>query len=161
MFTTPDALFVFNRPKNAASGLGAIRKLQPARLFVIADGPRPANPSDERQCALTRSVVQAVDWPCDVRLDFAHANLGMKSRFATGLKWLFDQVGEAIILEDDCLPDPSFFPFCAELLERHRNDGRIAMINGTRYPIAGRDDGFSYHFSAFGAHWGWATWKRA
>ncbi len=161
MFTTPVALFVFNRPKNAASVLGSIRKAQPARLFVVADGPRPANASDERDCAATRSIVDAIDWSCEVKLNFASANLGMKTRFATGLKWLFDQVEEAIILEDDCLPDLSFFRFCAELLERYRNDGRIAMINGTRFPISGRDDGFSYHFSTFGAHWGWATWKRA
>lgn len=161
MCTTPVALFVFNRPQNTASVFEAIREAQPKHLFVIADGPRERNAADERLCSAARSVVSGIDWPCEVRLNFAPTNMGPKKRIVSGLQWLFNQVDEAIILEDDCLPDVSFFRFCSELLERYRDDIRIAMINGTKCPGAGRDDGSSYYFSAFGCHWGWATWKRA
>jgi hypothetical protein len=77
----------------------------------------------------------------------------------SGLNWVFSLVEEAIILEDDCLPDPSFFPFCQELLERYRGDSRISYISGDNL-IAGdlKTDG-SYYFSQIGGIWGWATWR--
>lgn len=48
----------------------------------------------------------------------------------SGISWVFEQVEAAILLEDDCVPAPTFFPFCTELLERYRMDARIGMIAG-------------------------------
>jgi hypothetical protein len=161
MFNTPIAVVIFNRPEQTARVFEVIREVRAARLFVIADGPRASNANDARLCAGAGSLFDAVDWPCQIERHFAPANLGSKRRFVSGFDWLFEQVEEAIILEDDCLPDPSFFRFCAELLERHRDDDRVAMISGTNPVGWGHNAGSSYHFSAFGSHWGWATWRRA
>lgn len=162
---TPVALIIFNRPDCTRLVLEAIAAAKPKKLFVIADGPRPDRPDDAEKCALTRAVVERIDWDCEVLTDFSSVNLGCKMRPVTGINWLFEHVEEAIILEDDCLPDPSFFPFCEELLARYRDDERVMMIGG--FNVFGRYHHHhlaphqSYYFSYLGSTWGWATWRRA
>ncbi|MGE0132045.1 MAG: glycosyltransferase family 2 protein [Blastocatellales bacterium] len=160
---TPVALIIFNRPDCTRLVLDRVAKSKPKKLLVIADGPRPNRPDDVEKCAATRAVIERVDWDCDVVTDYSDVNLGCKMRPVTGVNWLFEQVEEAIILEDDCLPDPSFFPFCEELLKRYRDDERVMMIGGFNFfgqhhhPSPRQ----SYYFSYLGSTWGWATWRRA
>lgn len=139
--------------------LEAVAQARPPRLFVIGDGPRADHGDDEALVAETRALISCVDWPCEVLTTFSQGNLGCDRRIATGLEWVFSQVPEAIVLEDDCLPDPTFFPYCAELLERYRNDPRIHMVRGSN--VVGRWTGDSYYFSQVYHVWGWATWARA
>ena len=157
------AFIIFNRPEVTERVFAAIRAARPPVLFLIADGPRPNVPADEAQCAATRNVVEKVDWPCQVWRKFAQSNLGLRRNVSEGLDWVFGQTEEAIILEDDCLPDPSFFPFCDELLERYREDATVGMICGTN--LAPRqitaESAASYYFSRYCYIWGWATWRRA
>jgi len=128
---TPVALFVFKRPETTRRVFEAISKARPAKLFLIADGPRPGRDGEEEVCSQVRDIVSCVDWQCEVFKNFSEANLGCQERMISGLNWVFSLVEEAIILEDDCLPDSSFFPFCRELLERYRGDSRISYISGT------------------------------
>lgn len=159
--TPPVALLLFNRPDTTRRVFAAIREARPARLLLIADGPRPDRPDDARLCAEARAVTAAVDWPCDVRRDFAETNLGCRNRVVSGLNWVFSQVEEAVIFEDDCLPHPDFFPFCAELLERYRDDTRVFHIGGTNVQACDAANGAGYYFSRYPPIWGWATWRRA
>jgi hypothetical protein len=93
---------------------------------------------------------------------FRDENLGCGTAVSTAITWFFDHEPEGIILEDDCLPAPDFFPYCSELLERHRNDKRIMAISGTNLvPQNFRTTEFSYSFSNHNCIWGWATWRRA
>ncbi|MCW5983232.1 MAG: glycosyltransferase family 2 protein [Bryobacteraceae bacterium] len=161
MTETPVALTIFNRPKQTARILEAIQSACPSRLFVIADGPRPDHPRDAELCAAARSLVDKADLQSDVVHHYSDSNLGAGRRAITGLEWLFAQIDEAIILEDDCLPDPTFFSFCDELLTRYRDDPRVVMIAGANPLGRWRAGEQSYHFSCYGCHWGWATWKRA
>jgi hypothetical protein len=153
------ALCIFNRPDLTARVFDAVRQAQPQKLFLIADGPR--NAGDERKCEQTRVVVQKVDWPCEVHRNYSDTNLGCGRRLPTGLDWVFGHVEDAIVLEDDCLPHPDFFPFCAELLERFRGDERIAQISGTNVCGGVVPQEASYSFSIYPSNWGWATWRRA
>ena len=161
MFSTPIALFIFNRPDTTAQVFDVVRDARPARLLIVADGPRLDHPTDAERCAAARAVVDRVDWPCQVSVDNAPRNLGAGRRIASGLAWVFEQVDEAVILEDDCLPDPSFFPYCAALLTAYRHDKRVSHIAGANPLGPTRADRQSYHFSLYGQHWGWATWRRA
>ena len=160
---TPVVLILFNRPKNTAEVFAAIRAARPPQLFAIADGPRRDVESDVAKCAAARAIIGKIDWPCQVFRRFANENLGLRRNVSEGLDWIFDQTERAIILEDDCLPDPSFFPFCEELLERYAEDRHVAAISGTNLDPAqtlpSGDD--SYYFSCFCHIWGWATWRRA
>jgi hypothetical protein len=93
--------------------------------------------------------------------NFADDNLGCKRRVSSGLDWVFEQVEEAIILEDDCLPHPDFFPFCGEMLGRFRDDERVAMVCGANFLHGRIPISDSYYFGHYGHIWGWATWRRA
>lgn len=159
MFETPVALFIFNRPDTTRRVFQAIAQVQPAKLLLIADGPRANNPSDAAACPEVRDIVSRVDWPCEVFTNFAGRNLGCQERMISGLNWVFSLVEEAIILEDDCLPDLTFFPFCHELLEKYRGDQRVAAISGTNLVAKYMKTEASYFFSQLGGIWGWATWR--
>jgi hypothetical protein len=161
MACPPIIFLIFNRPKETARVFAAIRAARPAKLLVAADGPRATRPEDADLCARTRQVLNEVDWPCEVLQNFADHNLGCGKRVASGMDWAFDQVEEAIILEDDCVPDASFFRFCEELLERYRHDRRIMMISGDNFQNGRRWSSDSYYFSRLPHCWGWATWRRA
>jgi len=124
MTRTPVALFVFNRPDFVRQVLQVVRTARPPKLLVVADGPRPAQPDDGPRCTATRALFDRLDWDCEVLYNYADTNLGCRQRITSGLEWVFSQVEEAILLEDDCIPDPTFFRFCDELLEQNRHDGR-------------------------------------
>lgn len=151
---------IFNRPETTRKVFEAIRKAKPPKLLVIADGPRQDHVDDFDKCKETRNIIN-VDWKCEVLFNYADENIGCKHRIAGGLDWAFEQVEEAIILEDDCLPDPTFFRFCDEMLEHYRDDTRIAMISGDNFQFNKKRTDYSYYFSRYPHIWGWATWRRS
>jgi hypothetical protein len=158
---TAVALIIFNRPETTARVFAEIAKARPSKLLVIADGPRVDKPGEAEKCAAARAVVERVDWDCEVLNNYSEVNLGCKMRPVTGINWVFEQAEEAIILEDDCLPHPTFFRFCQELLERYRADERVAAIGGSNLLPEWPKDKQSYYFSLLGGNWGWASWRRA
>ena len=155
------AFLIFNRPECTRQTFAAIRAARPPRLLVIADGPRPDRLGEAERCETTRAIVTGgVDWPCQVEENFSSVNLGCRKRVSSGLDWVFSREEEAIILEDDCLPHASFFPYCTELLDRYREDRRVMMIAGANLaPPASASA--SYRFSRVCHIWGWASWRRA
>lgn len=156
----PPVLFVvFARPALTARVFDAIRAARPSRLFIAQDGPRANCPDDLANIRLTREIVLAVDWPCEVRTLFQERNLGVGLGCSTAIRWFFEHVEEGIILEDDVLPEPTFFPYCAELLARYRDDTRIMHIAGYN-PLLTPVGDASYYFSPLMHCWGWATWRR-
>lgn len=155
------ALFIFNRPESTALVFERIAAARPRRLLVVADGPREDRPGEAARCAAARAVIDRVNWDCDVQTAYAEENLGCRRRIASGLSWVFEQVESAIVLEDDCLPDPTFFPYCDQLLERYRDDERIALIGGINFQRPSRPGtDASYYYSRYAHVWGWASWRR-
>jgi hypothetical protein len=159
--STPVVFVVFNRPKSTQIVFNAIAQAKPAHLLIVADGPRRGIADETERCQEVREIVHKVDWPCEVHTNFASENLGCQERIISGLNWAFSCVEEAIILEDDCLPHPTFFPFCHELLARYRHDSRVAMISGDSFVERHVKSNSSYYFSQTSHIWGWATWRSA
>ena len=157
--STPVVFLIFRRPDLTAQVFEAIRQAQPTKLLVVADGPR--NEEEVILCQKAREITEQVDWDCEVLRNYAEINLGCRKRVSSGLDWAFEQVEEAIILEDDCLPHLSFFRFCEELLKYYRNDNRIMVISGNNFQDGIQRSYYSYYFSKYGHCWGWATWRRA
>ena len=155
----PVLLLIFNRPSTTRHVIDAVRLAAPSRLYVAGDGPRPTHPDDPNRCAAARQVATAVDWPCDVQTLFQDSNVGCRTAVSEAIDWFFDHETEGIILEDDLVPDQSFFPFCAELLERYRHDQQVMAIGG--HYRAAQSPPFSYTFSRYPHIWGWATWRSA
>jgi len=163
MLKTPVLLLVFNRPEKTQRVFEKIRSIGPKILFVAGDGPRADVTSDVEKCQQTRElVVGGIDWDCELHTLFREENLGCGLAVSSSISWFFKHVEEGIILEDDIVPNRSFFYYCSELLDYYRDDMEIAMIGG--YKAVGENQGFSsgqsYCFSNYNAIWGWATWRR-
>jgi hypothetical protein len=156
---TPVAFIIFNRPDTTKIVFAEIAKARPPILLVVSDGARADRPGEAELVRQARAIVDQVDWPCEVLTNYSEINLGCKQRVSSGLDWVFSEVEEAIILEDDCVPDPSFFQYAQELLARYRNDPRIGMINGTNLLFGQKSMAESYYFSGYGHVWGWASWR--
>lgn len=158
---TPVLFLIFNRPEQTFRVFEEIRKAKPEKLFIAADGPRSDKAGEAEKCTEVRKVAELVDWECEVKTLFREKNLGCKIAVSEGINWFFENVEEGIILEDDCLPDPSFFIFCEALLERYRDHKEIMHISGTNFQKGNKRGKHSYYFSKMPLIWGWASWKRA
>jgi ADP-heptose:LPS heptosyltransferase len=161
MLKTPILFLIFNRPNQTKLVFEKIREIKPSKLYVAADGPRSNVFEDKFNSKLTRDIVNGIDWPCEVKTLFNEKNLGCGKAVSGAITWFFKNEEEGIILEDDCLPDLSFFGYCEELLERYRNEQKIYLISGVNFQKGNKRGEGSYYFSAIPHIWGWASWRRA
>lgn len=157
----PILFLVFNRPDTTERVFQAIRAARPPRLYVAADGPRPDKPDEAERCEAVRRIATAVDWPCELVTLLRPDNLGCKLAVSSAITWFFESEVEGIVLEDDCLPDASFFPYVDELLERYRDDTRVMCVSGDNFISPHWAPAASFYFTRFPHIWGWATWRRA
>jgi hypothetical protein len=158
----PVLLTVFNRPRETGQVLDRLKLIRPDKILIAADGPRVMNTQDYSLCEdVRRLVLDAIDWRAEVKTEFASTNLGLRKRMASAISWALEQYDRVIVLEDDCLPDPTFFRFCTELLDRYNTEHRVGAITGDNFQSKEFDCGESYYFSRYPHCWGWATWRRA
>lgn len=160
-FLTPVLFIIFNRPDTAQKVFQRIREIQPSSLYVSADGPRPHKPGEREACESTRAIIEQIDWPCTVRTNFLEENVGCKLGVSGAINWFFTFEEQGIILEDDCLPDLSFFHYCRLLLDYYKDDKRIMHIGGNNWQNGQKWGKEAYYFSIYPHIWGWATWRRA
>jgi len=158
---TPVVIIVFKRENCAERSMAAIREVRPKKLYIVADGPRKGRPEEHARCLRTRQLVEEmIDWPCDVRKNYADTNMGCGKRIPSGLDWVFAQEEQAIIVEGDIVAESSFFHFCHAMLEQYRDEPTIMQVCGyNRFNYSPKDS--SYFYSHDGDIWGWATWRRA
>lgn len=158
---SPILFLVFNRPDTTQRVFEAIRAACPPRLYVAADGPRGDRADEATRCETVRRIATAVDWPCNLVTLLRSENLGCKRAVSSAITWFFQHEAAGIILEDDCLPDPSFFPYVDELLDRYRDDESVMWVSGDNFISSHWRAHDSYYFSQYPHIWGWASWRRA
>ena len=158
---SPLLYIVFNRPDLTRRSFELVRKARPNVLYVVADAARADRPGEHRLVAEARGITEDIDWDCDVRRLYADSNLGCGRRISSGITAALQEFESVIVLEDDCLPDPTFFPFCEQLLDRCRDDDRVMSISGDNFQQGRPRTTASYYFSKYPHCWGWATWRRA
>lgn len=165
-FTPPHPLntavlfLVFNRLDTTKQVFEAIRQAKPPRLYVAADGARASKEGEADKAQAVRDyIMQNIDWECDVKTLFRDQNLGCKYAVSGGINWFFKHEEKGIILEDDCLPNFSFFKFCEKMLLKYDRNKNIMHINGLNWQNVSETDASSYFFSKYPGIWGWATWK--
>jgi len=161
-FDIPILFLTFNRPDTAKEVLAVIREVRPKKIFVAIDGAREHKQGEAEVVEeVKRLVEKMIDWPCEKKFLSRDKNLGCKMAVSSAITWFFENVEEGIILEDDCVPDISFFPYCRELLRYYRENKKVMMIGGANFQDGKiRGDG-SYYLSRYTHIWGWATWRRA
>lgn len=159
-FDTPILLILFNRPNYLNRQFDVLRNLAPKQLYISIDGPRANHTKDLFLCPSIKEIVlELVNWDCQLYFNESKINLGCKNGPIAALNWFFSFVDEGIILEDDCLPNLSFFSFTSEMLKKYRHNDQIISINGCNYGYSQTQ--LSYVYSRFMSPWGWATWSRS
>jgi hypothetical protein len=161
LFTTPVLFLIFNRPDKTRKVFNKIRQVKPRQLFIAADGPRISIPGEAEKCQQTRKIIEEIDWDCELFTLFREQNLGCKKSVSSAINWFFDNVDEGVILEDDCVPDTSFFYFCKEMLNFHRHNEVVMHIGGSNFKFGRKFTNETYYLSRYSYIWGWATWRRA
>lgn len=144
----------FNRAAHLRRVLETVRAAGPPRVYIALDGPRPGNGADVAACAAARAVAQA----SDAHLLLQDVNLGCGAGMAAALDWFFEHEDDGLVLEDDCVPDASFFPFCEHLLSEYRDAYDIWMVTGNNL-LTAYNETFGDYFFSDGGVWGWATWR--
>ena len=161
MIDTPLLFIIFNRPDVTLRVFNELKKQKPKYLFIAADGPRAGFEDDIDKCKRVREVVlNEIDWDCEVKTLFRDLNLGCGHAVSGAIDWFFENVEKGIILEDDCLPNKSFFYFCENLLESYKENDEVFAISGANFQDK-KIGKASYFFSKYLYVWGWATWRRA
>lgn len=161
-YNIPILFIVFKRVDTTLEVFEAIRKIKPKKLFIAADGYRKAVAGEKELCEAVKNIVQSVDWDCEVKYLFRKENLGSALNVSQAISWVFEHEEKCIILEDDTLPNESFWYFMEEMLEKYKNEKSIMQVNGLCPYTNIIDEEYSYTFSGCLYHcWGWGTWKRA
>ncbi len=160
---SPILFITFNRPDKTARVFDVIKEYKPERLYLASDGPRKHKQNEDMLVLETRKIISQIDWPCEVKKLYRDENLGCKKAVSSAITWFFEQEEMGIILEDDCLPNISFFEYSNMLLKKYKNDADIYHINGTNLlsPISKERLNTTYYFSKNIHVWGWASWRRA
>jgi len=159
----PVTVFFYRRPDHLRQVMTKIREARPAVLFGVSDGPKPGNEEIQKGVEESRRIFrEMIDWPCRWELLERETNLGSYLSVSRGLDWVFERVAETIVLEDDTVPDLTFFRFAGELLEKYRDDPNVGAVCGNNYddPNDWTSEA-SYRFTRYHHSWGWGTWKRA
>ncbi len=152
-------LITFNRLEQTKKVFEQIRLIKPSRLYLSSDAPRSYKYKEDVIVAEIRQwLLSSIDWECEVKTKFNTINLGCGRGVSSAISWFFGYEKEGIILEDDCLPDQSFFTFCEEMLKRYRDEKKVMMVSGNSFlkDLSVRE---SYYFSQYTHMWGWATWS--
>ena len=157
----PILVMVFNRPDHLRVLLDRLREIQPESVSFAVDGARADKVDEHERVSTCRQMIEDIDWIPRKSTLFQDSNLGCGRGVTAAITWFFANEEAGIILEDDIIPDPSFFPYCAELLDRYQHDQRVFAISGCNFVPAQHQSHpeLPYRFSQVPHIWGWATWR--
>ena len=157
----PVAIQAFIRPEQLAKQWEVIKQARPSILFICSDGPRDHVPTDAELVKKSRAIVEDVDWDCTVYRLYEEKNIGMYGMMYKSSAFMWSKVDRCIYLEDDQIPAVSFFQYCAELLEKYKDDTRIEKITGVNLCGVWEDTPDDYFFARVPASSGVAMWRRS
>lgn len=150
---------VWIRPECQRKQFEVLKKARPSTLFLISDGGR--NEKEWEAIRQNRSMFDnEIDWDCTVYKIYEEKNNGLYTMSRRGADLIWSKVDRCIFLEDDCIPSVSYFKFCAELLEKYKDDQRILCICSMNQAEVWDKTDNDYFFAERGPIIGQAMWKR-
>lgn len=155
----PVRVNIWIRPWCQRAQFEVLKKACPSIMVLQSDGGRNENEWDAiRQ---NRKIFdEEIDWNCHVFKFYEESNQGLYAMGRKVGKFIWERFDRCILLEDDHIPAVSFFRYCAELLEKYKDDYRISRICGTNSIGIWDEASSDYFFSKDGSIWGIATWRR-
>lgn len=155
---TPILILAYNRPENIDRLLSFISTTPYKSVYLSVDGPK--NNKDSIAIKKIKELAKKYSKKLEIKTNFFKKNHGLKKAVTKGIDWFFTHHEAGIILEDDLIVSPSFFPFCEELLVKYKDEKQVIMISGSNFfPWINHNN--DYFFSKHALIWGWATWKRS
>ena len=159
----PILIIAFNRPEKLKILIESLRVSEPPIVMLAVDGPREGFPNDLQLVANTQKVIEDIDWNCIIETRFRSQNLGLRTAYVDAVDWAMSRYGSAVIVEDDVIAGPQFYPYVAAGLTHFQNEKSIAQINGYNHvPTAALStpDGSS-RLSIYPTSYAWGTWDHA
>ena len=157
----PVLVLAFNRVDHVTEAMKAIKEYEPERIYLHSDGPRKNKEGEKEAVLATQKVMlDAVDWPCEVKTLFREENLGCANAVYGAISWFFTNEEYGVIVEDDMVIGVDFFRLCEELLPRYVSENQIMTIQAMNKSHR-TDIPNTYVYSWRGGCWGWASWRRA
>lgn len=157
----PVLVLAFNRADHVAKAMNAIREYQPKKIYLECDGARTDKNGEKEAVELThQTMLNAIDWPCEVKTLFREENLGCAKAVNDAITWFFENEEYGIICEEDMVIGLDFFKLCEDLLPRYANNERIMCISSRNHSKR-TDIQNTYVYSCRSSCWGWASWSRA
>ena len=159
--STPVLFITYRRFDTATRVFNAIANIKPLKLYFASNLAKPDRPEDFDDIRKVRSLIDSIDWPCEVFTRYPDVHLNVQESIFSAISWFFQHEEAGIILEDDCVPHADFFHYCHDLLIRYSTDSRVWAISGNCFVD---DPGLfsdSYCFSKYFHCWGWASWRRS
>ena len=157
----PVLVIVFNRPEQTARIAEVLRRVSPPRVYVAADGPRAGRAGESDKCSAVLDVFASMNEQSQLFYKIHTTNVGCDSNVVSGVNWFFEREDCGIVLEDDCIPNDSFFEYCDSLLEKYQYNNRVMWINGYNMGYKNNELEGSYVCSSYALSSGWASWRRA
>lgn len=155
-FDIPIVLLIFKRKDALIKIINKIREISPSKIYILSDGGRNEKENSEiKECR--KIVEKQIDWECEIIKKYSETNIGVYENIGLGAMWVFNQEKYAIFLEDDNLPEVSFFKFCREMLKKYENEEQVLWICGTNY-LGEYENKYSYVFTHNLLPCGWASW---
>lgn len=159
LIDVPVKINIWIRPTFQRMQFEVIKKARPSIIFLQSDGGR--NESEWKAILENRRLFdEEIDWNCKVYKLYESINNGLYSMAKKTRELIWSTVDRCVFLEDDQIPSVSFFRYCAELLEKYKDDQRIQCICGMNHLGISENVTSDYFFSRQGSIWGVATWKR-
>jgi len=159
---TPLLILAYNRPDKMAGLIDSLRATKPQLVLVVVDGPKPGDAADAARVQAVRDAVRGIDWEAEVRTRFRPVNVGLRASVTDAVSCAVGEYGQVAVIEEDVEPGPAFLPYVEAMLERYRDDRRIAHVSGYNVvPPAQLASTTGSRLTAYPESIAWATWDRA
>jgi hypothetical protein len=158
---TPILVIAYARPETTIHVIDALRKIKAQSIYIFQGIPDAKKSSkDFKNYLRVTKLIKNINWNSKVKIK-KQKKIDSYSAWKLAVRWFFRNEKEGIILEDDTVPNKSFFFFCSKLLKKYRNNKKIAQICGTSFLNQKNSTNESYILSNYSLGWGWATWRRS
>lgn len=127
-------------------------------IFVSMDGVNgEANQFENAARDLVRLLHR--ENPDRFRVRLHDRNLGSAVNVISSLDWFYSEVNRGVILEDDCVPEDTFFEYAVSALSFIESESRIWFCSGYRPEIEHLEE-MGYSLCSLPMNWGWGTTSR-
>ena len=126
MFKTPIVFFNYKRPETTTKVINELNKINYKKIYIVCDGWK--NNKDKKKVIKVRNLIDKTIKKGSIKKLYFSQNIGIKNIIPKGLNWVFNFEKKVIILEDDTVPNKTFFYFCDQLLTRFEKPVSVVVI---------------------------------